>query len=519
MKKTGIWLLIVTLVAVMPAHPAEAKKKTPKLSVKNLSMKKGEKTKVAVKNASPKKTSWTVNKAGKKVVTLSGKKKKCVTVRAKKAGQATLTARVRIKGKTKKLKAKVKVTKDKTNLTADEEKQPAFPGTVTASLTSDGYVMIQWTKVADAHAYVVQRKSGSGTWEQVKVTASRRYTDTKVEEYTGYSYRVRANRGFNTTAFSSGVAIKTGEIKKAFTPIEPGTPTVPPAQDGNDSPSVTPSEKPEPTPYQAKYHYEIKVLNQFNIYNSGETAGGECPVVLYIKTDNPNPNDFDNVYVTIGSSGADYDYEDIAYQEQEETNTTFFNKVKGGWIYTLSFKEPGLHTVPIKELEKGENNNNTWRTVDTFQIEVKDGAASWKAFCEKVIRIVSDDNYNEDGRGKWIELSTQDKLERLEDYIRSTMHYPRVGALTSLGYKHIWVIQENVGAFWETGFADCGAANELMCALARTLGLEAKRKNTVSDGQLHIVAAVTIDGSEYIYDATPWQGGYKDWDYLDLSKY
>lgn len=512
MKKTGIWLLIVTLVAVMPAHPAEAKKKTPKLSVKNLSMKKGEKTKVAVKNASPKKTSWTVNKAGKKVVTLSGKKKKCVTVRAKKAGQATLTARVRIKGKIKKLKAKVKVTTGKTNLTADKEKQPAFPGTVTASLTSDGYVMIQWTKVADAHAYVVQRKSGSGTWEQVKVTASRRYTDTKVEEYTSYSYRVKANRGFNTTAFSSGVAIKTGEIKKAFTPIEPGTPIVPPAQDGNDFPSVTPSEKPEPTPYQAKYHYEIKVLNQFNIYDTNEEGAGYCPIVLYIKTDNPNPNgDGDGVELWLdGINCIGSVYEDIEYQEQEESESTFFYKADGGWIYTATVGSPGIKNVVMRERRA---------VVGIFSFEVKDGKKALKEHCNKVMQTVSDDGYNEDGRGKWSELSMQDKLERLEDYVRNTMHYPRVGALTSLGYKPIWVIQENVGAFWETGFADCGAANELMCALARTLGLEAKRKNTVSDGQLHIVAAVTIDGSEYIYDATPWQGGYKDWDYLDLSKY
>ena len=28
-----------------------------------------------------------------------------------------------------------------------------------------------------------------------------------------------------------------------------------------------------------------------------------------------------------------------------------------------------------------------------------------------------------------------------------------------------------------------------------------------------------IDGQEYYYDATPWEGGYKNWDYIQLDKY
>ena len=134
---------------------------------------------------------------------------------------------------------------------------------------------------------------------------------------------------------------------------------------------------------KAKYSYEVSVLNQFTIYE-------DVPIVLYVKTDNPNPND--EVYVSIGAyeekvtGGPDYDYEDIEYLDQEETNTTFFNKVKGGWIYTCIAKEPGTHTVSIQELEEGKNNNNTWRTVDTFQIEVKDGAAGKNHFVKKLSR-------------------------------------------------------------------------------------------------------------------------------------
>ena len=452
------------------------------------------------------------------------KKKKSVTVRAKKAGKATLTAKVKIGKKIKKLKVAIRVRKKKSGTAVSGKKQPAFPGTVTTSLTSEGYVKLQWGKLAGATTYVIQRKSGNSAWEDIKVTPSCRYTDKKVAEYTKYSYRVKANRGGKgNPVFSDSVTVQTGEIAKPALELPSMAPTEAPEENKNDAPTVTPSEEPVPTPYQAKYHYEVSVLNQFNIYDSSEDGAGLCPIVLYIKTDNPNPNGGEtgvpvdvvdekgNLWGGIGTM-----YEDIEYQEQEETYATFYWKVEGGWIYTLNgFDSPGIKKI---YLEEGFSDDEC-ALVPGIQLEVKDGKKALKEHCNKVIQTVSVDNYNEDGRGKWSEMSMPDKLERLEDYIRGTMHYPLHGALTALGYIRLNIIQENVGAYFETGFADCGASNELMCALARTLGLEAKRKNTVSDGQLHIVAAVTIDGKEYLFDATPWQGGYKDWEYLDLSKY
>ncbi len=521
MKKSKLIIIgVISLmfVALAFSAPSAEAKKAPELNKKNIKIEKGFRTKVSIKNASPKKVKWTVNSAGKSVVSLSSKKRKSVTVKGKKTGSATVAAKITLKGKKKKtLRAKIKVFKPGKNITVATKKQTAFPGKVTAFLNASGYVSVKWDKVTEAHAYVVQKKTGSEGWKQVKVTSSRTYTDRAVKEDTVYSYRVRANCDGMCTAYSSASTVKTGKIGDNSSTItypvtEPDREPVE-TPDPDTKPEKQPDQEEIKEPYKAKYSYEVKVLNQFNIYEEKYNV----PIVLYIKTDNPNPNGGKNglaINIEGTDGGWDYNYGDIQYQEQEETTTTFFNKVKDGWIYTCAMKTAGIHNLLIQE-DTGESNKYyIWETVDTFQIEVRDGEKSLQEHCNKIIKTVSNESYNEDGLGKWSTLSGKQKMERLEEYVINHMHYPRLGAETSLGYLPVWIIQENVGAFWETGFADCGAANEMLCVLARTLGYEAHRQNTTMNGGFHIVAMVTIDGEEVKYDATPWQGGYKDWDYL-----
>ncbi len=443
------------------------------------------------------------------------KKNRRIVITGKKPGTAMVTVRCYLKGgKKKAYKYKVKVAKGVQ--TSQTGKKPVFAGTLKAFLNDMGYVKLQYSKIAGAEHYVVQRKTETGEWKKIKTAWKTTLTDQTVKADTVYEYRVQAWVSGTYTQYSNIVRIAVGKIgsnndARNPSPLPSPEPVVPPVP--------TPKPSPEPTPYQAKYSYEVSVLNQFTIYE-------DVPIVLYVKTDNPNPNDFDNVYVSIGAygekvlGGPAYSYEDIEYLEQEEKNTNYFKKVNGGWIYTCRAEEPGIRTVSIQELEKGENNNNTWRTVDMFQIEVKDGAASKKAFCEKVIQTVSSEEYNEDGLGKWGSLTEQQKMERLEEYIRDNMNYPRIDTNGSyLGYNTIWIIQENVGADWETGFTDCGGAAELLRDMARMLGIEAYTWMTQLNGAIHIVTRTVIDGQEYYYDATPWEGGYKNWDYIQLDKY
>lgn len=334
------------------------------------------------------------------------KKNRRIIFTGKKPGTATVTVRCYLKnGKKKAYKYKVRVTKS--IQTSQTGKKPAFAGTLKASLNDTGYVKLQYTKITGAEHYVIQRKTETGAWKKLKTAWKTSCTDQTVQADTVYSYRVQARVSGTYTQYSNVVRIPVGKIGNNSNASE--NPSPKPSQEPVVPSVPTPTPFPEPTPYQAKYSYEVSVLNQFSIYEN-------VPIVLYVKTDNPNPND--KVYVKIGAyeedvmGGPAYTYEDISYLPQEETNTTFFKKVQGGWIYTCIAESPGNHTVSVQELEEGEQ-KNIWRTVDTFQIEVKDGAAGQKAFCEKVIQIVSSEDYNEDGLGQWSSLTEQQKMEHV----------------------------------------------------------------------------------------------------------
>lgn len=103
------------LGASLPSAPAGAKKKAPKLNTKKISIQIGQKRTIKVKNTS-KKAKWSV-KTGKKFITLSKKKKKSVVVKGKKAGKASVLAKI---GK-KKLTCKITVTKPD-----EDKKTPEF---------------------------------------------------------------------------------------------------------------------------------------------------------------------------------------------------------------------------------------------------------------------------------------------------------------------------------------------------------------------------------------------------------
>lgn len=100
-------VLVLGTIPLVPAKEAEAAKKM-QLSKTKLSLKVGKTKKLTVKNKKKKaKVTWSTSK--KKVATVSKKG----VVKAKKAGKATITAKVKYNKTIKKLKCKVTVTKAK----------------------------------------------------------------------------------------------------------------------------------------------------------------------------------------------------------------------------------------------------------------------------------------------------------------------------------------------------------------------------------------------------------------------
>lgn len=124
MKKMvkGLSLVLVCALVAGITVPVSAAKKM-KLNSKKITLKVGQKKKLEVKNAA-KKVKWSV-KSGKKYISLSGKKKTSVVVKAKKQGKAAVLAKI---GK-KKFTCQVTVKK------ADDKKPDVPTAAPTAAVT------------------------------------------------------------------------------------------------------------------------------------------------------------------------------------------------------------------------------------------------------------------------------------------------------------------------------------------------------------------------------------------------
>lgn len=111
LAKSMAVVMAFSLAGIAPNTSSEAAAKKPTLT-KKVTVTVGKKKTVKVTSKKKvKKTTWSLNKKGKKVVSLSKKKAKSVVVKGKKAGKATLTAKIKVGKKTYKKTCKITVKK------------------------------------------------------------------------------------------------------------------------------------------------------------------------------------------------------------------------------------------------------------------------------------------------------------------------------------------------------------------------------------------------------------------------
>lgn len=124
-----------SLAGIAPNTSSDAAAKKPTIT-KKVSVTVG-KTKIVkvTSKKKVKKTTWSLTKAGKKVVSLSKKKAKSVVVKGKKAGKATLTAKIKVGKKTYKKTCKITVTKKKVIVTSKPTVKPTTKPTVKPTAT------------------------------------------------------------------------------------------------------------------------------------------------------------------------------------------------------------------------------------------------------------------------------------------------------------------------------------------------------------------------------------------------
>lgn len=126
-----------SLAGIAPNTSSDAAAKKPTITKKvSVTVGKTKTVKVTSKKK-VKKTTWSLTKAGKKVVSLSKKKAKSVVVKGKKAGKATLTAKIKVGKKTYKKTCKITVTKKKVIVTSKPTVKPTTKPTVKPTATPE----------------------------------------------------------------------------------------------------------------------------------------------------------------------------------------------------------------------------------------------------------------------------------------------------------------------------------------------------------------------------------------------
>ena len=167
LAKSMAVVMAFSLAGITPNTSSEAAAKKPTLT-KKVTVTVGKKKTVKVTSKKKvKKTTWSLNKKGKKVVSLSKKKAKSVVVKGKKAGKATLTAKIKVGKKTYKKTCKITVKKaSKVTVTPVPAKTDAAKATATPANNNGGSTATATPKPTEAPVSVIKTDAGTYTVDE-----------------------------------------------------------------------------------------------------------------------------------------------------------------------------------------------------------------------------------------------------------------------------------------------------------------------------------------------------------------
>ena len=170
LAKSMAVVMAFSLAGIAPNTSSEAAAKKPTLT-KKVTVTVGKKKTVKVTSKKKvKKTTWSLNKKGKKVVSISKKKAKSVVVKGKKAGKATLTAKIKVGKKTYKKTCKITVKKaSKVNVTPVPAKTDAAKATATPANNNNnngGSTATATPKPTEAPVSVIKTEAGTYTVDE-----------------------------------------------------------------------------------------------------------------------------------------------------------------------------------------------------------------------------------------------------------------------------------------------------------------------------------------------------------------
>ena len=167
LAKSMAVVMAFSLAGIAPNTSSEAAAKKPTLT-KKVTVTVGKKKTVKVTSKKKvKKTTWSLTKAGKKVVSLSKKKAKSVVVKGKKAGKATLTAKIKVGKKTYKKTCKITVKgASKVTVTPVPAKTDAAKATPTPANNKNNNGGTTNAKPTEAPVGVIKTEAGTYTVDE-----------------------------------------------------------------------------------------------------------------------------------------------------------------------------------------------------------------------------------------------------------------------------------------------------------------------------------------------------------------
>lgn len=243
---------------------------------------------------------------------------------------------------------------------------------------------------------------------------------------------------------------------------------------------------------EESYTYEIQVMN-----NPDYTLYNKISVVLYIKTDNPDPNSF---FIDIAEDETDTvvaaEFNDVHYETEEPVGNNM-RKVPGGYLYVIQSDTPGTKTLNILEGDSNAIWTGSGKQMYNTQITLQDYDRAQDQWFSDVISQVTDQS-----------MTGKEKLDALCSYVFNNFNY-----IPESEEGYALTLVNHTGAFWEIKEIECWTATDIMQEFARRLGYESEA--TYAGYLSHYYATVTIDGEQYPYDACPMADNIlTSWDYV-----
>lgn len=259
-----------------------------------------------------------------------------------------------------------------------------------------------------------------------------------------------------------------------------------------------------------RYDYDIFVINKY------EKLYTNCNVLLYVKTDNPDPSTIRLDYhmkglqkISDATSTSHLEYDDV--EVLNPGKAARMAVVDGGYLYKAKIASEGKLTVTVWE--------NDYNTDESVSVMLYDHETAYMEWAEEMLEKHTDDS-----------MTGPEKMGAMCEFIEENFTYfPQlnVGEVSVGGVEaeRQLLFTFNEGSpYMDSKVGHCWHFADLMVTFGKLAGYDGYRKN--ADYLMHQYAVIIIGNEEYWYDPyVPVESGnYTDEDLaavekVDFSKY